>query len=421
MSARKIFTDIRHFQIFVLGAFSGMPLAVLYSTLFAWLNDVNIEIKIITSFAIARVFYSLKFIWAPFIDHMRIPLLCLLGHRKSWMIFCATAISLLLYCYSYLNPNESILNVYYVTIALGVASATFDIAFDAFRIEKLEDDMQAIGAANTIFGYRMGMLISGAGAFWFADNFGWTSTFQVLSVLYIACILFVMCISEIQADREKITGFDLHSWKVMVYDPFANFFSKKYSIIILLAIIFYKLGDAMLGVVATPFYLDLGFSKTEIASVVKIFGLGATILGSYIGGYLLFAKGDLKGMIIAGIAQSITNVAFIWLHHKGHDVTALMIAIFIENIASGMGNAALVGYMSNLCNRQYSATQYALLSSASGLFSHTIVIYGGSIVQMVGWDMYFAITVILGAPGLVLIYLLDKWINKSQQINKPAN
>lgn len=412
MSFKKVFTDIRHFQIFFLGAFSGMPLMILYTTLFAWLKDANIETKIITTFAIARVFYSLKFIWAPLVDHIKIPLLSRIGLRKSWMVLCCICISFILYCYSFVDPNESITKVYYITIVLGLASATFDIAFDAFRIEKLEQDMQAMGAANAIFGYRMGCLVSGAGALFWADNYGWSSTFMGIAALYLLCVVFILFISEADLIRENISGLNMKSWKILIFNPFADFFKREYSIIILLAVIFYKLGDAMLGVVAIPFYMELGFSKTEIAHVSKIYGLIATIVGSYLGGWLLLDKGNIQSLIIAGIAQSVTNIAFIWLNHQGHDVMAFTIAITIENVAAGVGTAVLVGYLSNLCNKQYSATQYALLSSASGLFSHSIVMYGGLIQDKIGWDLYFAMTVVLAIPGLFLLYFLHQRMNR---------
>jgi len=195
----------------------------------------------------------------------------------------------------------------------------------------------------------------------------------------------------------------------MTIDPFTDFFSKDRAIIILLAVILFKLGDAMLGVVASPFYVELGFTKTEIASITKIFGLGATIFGAYIGGFLMYKTGgSFKGLLIAGTLQAVSNSSFIYLHHMGHDLTALTITIAIENTASGISNVALVGYISTLCNRHFSATQYALLSSASGLVSHTIVVFGGSMVNALGWDAYFLTTILLAFPGLIILYYLKR-------------
>ena len=410
MNILKIFTDYRQFQIFILGIFSGMPLTIIYSTLSGWMKGAGIDIAIITTFAIARVFYSLKFIWAPFVDQINLPVIHRIGHRKSWMCFISGIIAFIIFSYSQCDPNNSLSELYILTIALGLASATLDIVIDAFRIDTIEKDRQSIAAANAVFGYLLGGLISGAGAFYMAEDYGWEFAFLTISALYIVGIIFMLTLKEPEVTREKFEAFTLHSWKVMTIDPFADFLKRDGAIIILLAVIFYKLGDAMLGVVATPFYIELGFTLKEIARTVKVFGLSALVIGSYIGGFIMYRFGHFKGLLIGGIAQSITNLSFVWLHHMGHDTNALFIAIAIENLASGMGNAALIGYLSYLCNKQFSATQYALFSSASGLFSHTIVVYGGSLVKMMGWDMYFIMTILLAIPGLMLLlYLNDKY------------
>jgi PAT family beta-lactamase induction signal transducer AmpG len=406
----KIFTDYKQFQIFILGILSGMPLTIIYSTLSTWMRDASVDIAIITTFAIARVFYSLKFLWAPFIDQISLPFLGRIGHRKSWMCLMSGVVAFIIFSYSRCDPNESLTQMYALTIALGLASASLDIVIDAFRIDTIEKDKQSIAAANVVFGYLLGGLIAGAGVLYMADDYGWGASFALISTLYIMGILFILTLKEPKVKREAFETFSLPSWKAMTIDPFMDFLKRDGSVIILLAIIFYKLGDAFLGVVAYPFYYDLGFTLKEIAITVKMFGLSALVVGSYLGGYIMYRFGHFKGLLIGGIAQSITNFSFVWLNHMGHDVNALAVAIGIENLASGMGNAALIGYLSYLCNKQFSATQYALFSSASGLFSHSIVMYGGSMVKMLGWDMYFTMTVFLAIPGLaILIYLNKKY------------
>jgi len=412
MSVLKIFTDYRHLQIFILAIFSAMPLGILYRVISAWLTEEQIALAVITTFSISKIFYSLKFLWAPIIDQIKIPILGEIGHRKSWMILCAGALAFVLFLMSKLDPKSSLAELYVLVIALGVLSATFDIIFDAFRIDILEKEMQAIGAANTIFGYRIGLIIISSGAFYFSELYGWTKVFFIISLSYCAVVFYILSLNEPTIIRDKFNAFSLHSWKVMTLDPFIDFFKREGAIAILLAIIFFKLGDAMLGVVAMPFYLELGFTKSEIGFVSGTFGVFATIVGTYLGGYIMYCMGSFRGMIITAIAQSITNASFIWLNHMGHDINAFMVAIAIENVAGGMGGGALVGYLSVLCNKKFSATQYALFSSASGLFSHTIVIYGGSIVELVGWDIYFFGTIILGIPGiLILTYLKNKYEN----------
>jgi PAT family beta-lactamase induction signal transducer AmpG len=411
-----ILTDYKQLQIFILGAFSGMPLFIIYSTIAAWLKDADIDIAIITSFAATRIFYSLKFLWSPLIDQVRVPFIWHIGHRKSWMCLMFVMILSIIFCYSLLDPAKSIGYIYLLTILLGFFSATLDIVIDAFRIDIIEKDRLSVAAANAVLGYRIGGMVASAGAFYIAADYGWRYAFSVISFLYIVGILFIFTLKEPKIERKNFSFFNLKSWKIATIEPFVDFFKRDYSFIILSAVIFYKLGDAMLGVVAMPFYKELGFTLKEIAGIIKIFGLAATITGSYIGGLIMYRYGNIKGLIFCGVAQSITNLAFIWLNHKGHDTNALIIAITIENVASGMGDAALVGYLSYLCNKQFSATQYALLSSASGLCSHSIVGFGGSLVKVIGWDYYFLMTVLLALPGIILfLYLKEKTNNPDKK------
>ena len=394
-----------------------MPLTIIYSTLSGWMKGAGVEIAVITTFAIARVFYSLKFFWAPFVDQVNLPFIHRLGRRKSWMCFVSFVISIILFCYSKSDPSVSLTNLYILTIALGFCSATLDVVIDAFRIDTIAKEEQSIAAANAVFGYLFGGLISGAGAFFIAEDYGWDIAFSFISALYVMGIIFMLTLKEPVVERENFNVLTLHSWKMTTIDPFLDFFKREGAVVILSALIFYKLGDAMLGVVATPFYMELGFTLKEIATTVKVFGLSALVVGSYIGGFIMYRFGNFKGLLIGGIAQSITNLSFVWLNHMGHDINALWIAIAIENLASGMGNAALIGYLSYLCNKQFSATQYALFSSATGLFSHTIVVWGGSLVKIMGWDMYFVMTILLAIPGLVLLLYLN---NKYGFSNNPS-
>lgn len=417
-SAIKIFTDYRQFQIFILGIFSGIPLTIIYSTLATWMKQMGIDIAVITNFAIARVFYSLKFLWAPFIDCIDLPILSKIGHRKSWMCLISGIIAFIAFGYSKFNPIESLTEVYILTIALGLASATLDIVIDAYRIDTIDKDKQSIAAANTTFGYLLGgRLIAGVAAFYISSIYGWEYSFIMIGVLYAVGIFFILSLKEPKIEREEFKPLSLRSWKIMTINPLIDFLQRDGAIIILFAVIFYKLGDAFLGVVAYPFYLDLGFTLTEINWIVKVFGLSALVLGSYIGGFIMYRSKNFKGLMVGGIAQSVTNLSFVWLNHMGHDISALAIAIAVENIASGVGNAALIGYLSYLCNKQFSATQYALLSSASGLFSHSTVMYGGTMVNKMGYDMYFMLTVVMSIPGLLLLFYLNKKYGLSNYAN----
>ncbi len=403
-----LITDYQQIQILILGFFSGMPLFIIYSTLAAWMKDYGVSLAMITSVAIARIFYSLKLFWAPLIDSVYLPIIGKLGIRKSWMCFIGVVIAGIIFSYSYVNPKDSMSAVVALTIGLGIASATLDICIDGYRIDVIPKEKLSFAAANAVFGYRMGKIVAVAGSFWLADEYGWEIVFQILAGLYAIFVLFVLSLKEPQIEKNKLEFTSFESWKKTTTEPFLDFLKRDGALLILLAIVFYKLGDAMLGVVATPFYMDLGYTKTEIAAVSKVYGVFASIFGAYIGGAIIYRVGYFKGLLICGFAQSVTNFAFVWLNHQEHAVSALMVAITIENVASGMGDAALIGYISYLCNKQYGASQYAMFSSVSGLFSHSIVIFGGSIVESIGYDLYFTMTVFLAFPGLLIIYFIDK-------------
>lgn len=404
----QILTDYRQFQIFILGIFSAMPLGIIYTTLAAWMTQANIDLAIITSFALARVFYSLKMFWAPFVDHIKIPLLNGLGRRKSWICLMFAIVSIIVFSYGSLNPAESTGKIYILTLLLAFFSATLDVAIDAFRIDTTAREKLSLAAANAVFGYRIGLLIVGAGAFYVATDYGWKAVFTTISCLYAGGIFFVLTLTELDTDRKNPDSLSLNFWKTAIIDPFKDFFKRKHSILILSAVIFYKFSDATVGVVATPFYMKLGFSLKEILWVAKLYGVIAILCGAYIGGIVMLKCGNIKGLVICGFVQGITNLMFIWLNYCGHNMNALITTITVENIASGMGDTALVGYLSYLCNRRFSATQYALLASAAGLFSHSIVAVGGMIVNFIGWDNYFIMTVFLALPGIIMLVFLDK-------------
>jgi PAT family beta-lactamase induction signal transducer AmpG len=406
-STLKIFTDKKHLQVFTLGIFSGIPLFVIYVTLPAWLKMAQIDLAVITSIAVARIFYSLKFIWAPLVDQMPLPIIHKIGRRKSWMLLLFTLIAIILASYSLLKPTDSMRYVYFLTIALGLVSATLDIAIDAFRVDIIEHEELSIATANAVFGYRIGGLIAGALAFYVAEDYGWNIVFFGLSTLYVLGILFVLTLKELsvpQYGKQKILS--LAFWHRAAVDPFIDFFKRNHALLILSAVIMYKLGSAMLGVVVMPFYLDLGFSLKEIALITKVFAPVATILGTYVGGLVVYKLGILRGMIVCGIMQATKHFVLLWLSYQGHDTKALFIAVMIEDVVSGMGDSALVGYISYLCNKNFSATQYALLSSAAGLFSHSIVAMGGTIAKILGWQYYFGMTAALSFPGLFLLLIL---------------
>lgn len=409
-----IFKDRRLAEVFVLGIFSGLPLSVLFNTIPAWLSDANVGLELITTFAVARLSYSLKPLWAPAVDYFKVPGLHRLGRRKSWLIVCAAAISLVLFAMGRQAPGQFLSPLYFLAIALGFFSATYDIVFDGFRVEKFEPEEQGLAAVSVTYGYRVGIIIASAGALslaHFTDS--WPITFTVLSLIYSSAMLFILLAREEEIEREKVDDFSLNTIIRLVINPFKDFLKRDGALIILLTVILFKLGDTFLGIVSMPFYFELGFNKLQIGGIVKGWGLGATLLGTAAGGFLVYRLGVFKALILTGIIQSVNNLAFVWLHHQGADLIALAVAIFVENFGGAMGSAAMVAYLSMLCNKKYSATQYALFASSSSLINNTIVTKGGVLARYLGWDAYFILTVLLGLPAIALLTYLNARFKKS--------
>jgi PAT family beta-lactamase induction signal transducer AmpG len=410
LSVNKLYSFLSKEQIGILwrGVFSGMPLVIIYSTIQVWLKDNQIDLAVITTFAVARLPYSFKFIVAPLMDLVKIPYF---SRRKGWMIVFSFVIAIIFLTMAFIDPKKDLFFLYVITFLLGIASASLDTNIDAYRIDILSDEKQSIGAANAVFGSRIGILLSGAVALYLSEVYSWQVVYCLLSLSYVIFIASLLMLKENVSEMPVVDFTNTLSIFKNFVEPFKDFFAKEKSAMILLAIILFKLGEAMFGIVTVPFYKELGFSNKEIASIVKTYGLFPTIFGTYVGAWIMHKCGIYKGLMINGVAQSVTNLSFVWLNHQGHDTSALAIAITIENLASGMGSVALIGFLSSLCSKKYSATQYALLASAAGLVNNTITIFGGGLVLKMGWDLYFIMTIILAVPGLLIISLFRKNIS----------
>ncbi|MEY3197176.1 MAG: hypothetical protein RLZZ59_544 [Pseudomonadota bacterium] len=405
-SLKSIFTNYAFFEIFVLGILSGMPFSVLYTTLLVMLKDIGFNLSTATSIALALMPYSLKFLWAPLVDSVEIKFLGKIGRRKSWMILSLALNIVLLTSMTYITSFGSFQYIFAAAFIYCIISATYDIAFDAWRIERVGSHEIAISASVAIFGYRIGALLTGAGALYINEvTESWNFTMIILGVIFFIGGVFVTTTSDTILKPTKFSGFNFVN---NVINPFRDFLSKPLAIHILLAIILYKAGEAMISFVSTPFYLELGFSKSEVASVVKVFGVAATTLGSFCGAFICLKMGYMRGLIICGIIQMLSNLMFIWMHAQGANMSSLFIIVAIDNFSGGMGSVSLVGYLGSLCNLNYTATQYALLSSATTLINHSIVSTSGALVAKVGWDMFFASTVLMSLPSLFLLRYISR-------------
>ena len=405
---KHIFLDRKFFFLFWLAIISGMPFSVLFTALSTWMTEAGVALASIGLFAAAKTPYAFKYWWSPLVDNVRLPILHkLLGRRRSWMVFINLLLVSTIFMIGKTNPVEDIWGTFYLAFAFCVCAATFDIAWDAFRIESLPEDMQALGSAIAVSGYRVGMLVSGAGSMYLATYYGWENTFAILALLFSTGTLVALLMSEPDISLGSDTR--ILSWKMIkksVLEPFLEFFSRNDAILILSILVLYKTGEAFLGVMLNPFYIKLGFTKIEIASVVKVYGLAATFFGVYLGGFLMIKYSNLRTLLICGVGQMLSNLIFVWQNYMGADLTALTISITIENITGGMGTAALVGYMSNLCNKKYTGTHYAFLSAFAAFMTSTFASSSGKLAEMMGWDMFFIFTAVISLPALLLIRFL---------------
>jgi MFS transporter, PAT family, beta-lactamase induction signal transducer AmpG len=409
----SVYFERRVVALLFFGFSSGLPLLLVYSTLSAWLADEGVSLTAIGLFSWASTAYTLKFVWAPIVDRMPLPILTrLLGQRRSWMVLSQIAIIGAILALGATDPSEDLWPVASWAVVLAFASATQDIGIDAYRVEILEDDQQGAGAANLVVGYRIALLAAGAGALIIADFWNW-------HVAYVAMAgLMIVGLATVLLNKEPVRPTTTESFADAVVGPFLDFMSRPHWLMILLFVAFYKYGDALLGVMANPFYLDIGFSKTEIGLVSKGYGLVMTLIGGFLGGVLVARMDILKALMVCGILQALSNLAFAAQAWVGYSVPMLAVTISIENFTGGMATIAFIAYLSGLCNIAYTATQYALLSSLMA-FARTIFASGGGwLADNMDWVTYFLVTTAAAIPGLLLLLWLIRRFPPDQTESK---
>lgn len=411
----------------LLGFFSGLPLALTASTLTAWLADAQVARSSIGLFAAIATPYALKFLWAPLLDGLRIPFLTArLGRRRSWLLITQLLLATAIAAMAFTNPAVNPWMTALVGVIIATLSATQDTVIDAYRVERLRAEQQGSGAAWATFGYRIGMLVSGAGALYLADKFGWYTTYLLMATLVGLSIIITVYMHEAVASKEGTSNIQQPGVSSLatgdrrlatfvnayVIAPFRDFMTRPMWLQVLTFVILYKLGDAFMGVMFNPFLLDLGFTKTEIAKVVKFYGLIATILGTFAGGWVVARVGMFRSLLLCGFMHMLTNFLLIIQARLGADVTFLTLSISLENFTGGMSTAAFIAYLSTLCRLNYTATQYALLSSLAAFGRTWLSTPSGALAESVGWEVFFAIASLMAVPGLLLLIWLER--------NKPA-
>lgn len=416
---RTYFTPMM-LRLMVLGCFSGLPLALTASTMSAWLKDAGVDIKTIGLFAAVAVPYSLKFLWSPLVDAMPLPVLHnMLGRRRSWMVLSQLGLAVVMALMAFANPALDAGWLALLAVALAVCSASQDIVLDAYRVEAVPQQHLGHAVAMFTLGYRIGMLVSGAGALVLADMYGWQTTYLVMAALMISALLITLTAPEPQAAKRKATKKHtalLARWQAWIADaviaPFHDFMQRSGWLWMVIFIASYKLGDAVLGVMTNPFLLEIGFTKTQIASVVKLYGFGATIAGTFVGGWVAQKYKLFWPLIACGFLHALTNLMFVVQAKVGADMTVLTLGITMENFTGGISSALLVVFISMLCNKQFTATQYALLSSLATVGRTMVSSGAGFVVAATGWEVFFIIAVLLALPSLVLLWYIRRYIPK---------
>ena len=494
----KAYRHPRVVTMLFLGFSAGLPILLIFSTLSLWLREADVSRATVTYFSWAALGYSFKFIWAPIVDKMPLPVLdVLMGRRRSWLLIAQLAVIVAILWMGFVDPSVNLTAMAFAAVMLGFSSATQDIVIDAYRIESASADLQALLSSTYIAGYRIGMLVAGAGGLKLAAHWGseteyiysaWKWTYICMAgtmsigiittllisepdikrqpnrylsslrdylrflVLFALVVAAFVCVFFFSSDVVKslktvlvddyalntgLAGFLVETLRMafallIAYavsrisvnlgvaskqllqetyiEPLANFFSRygKPALLILALVGIYRVSDIVLGVISNVFYKDLGFSKDQIANIVKFFGLWMTILGGFLGGGLAFRYGVLRILFIGGVLAAATNILFMFLAQMGNNEWMLILVISADNLSAGLASAAFVAYLSSLTDIRFTALQYALFSSIMTLFPKLLAGYSGGIVDSIGYESFFLFTAILGVPVLVLIYYIGR-------------
>ncbi|MBU0500664.1 MAG: MFS transporter [Gammaproteobacteria bacterium] len=499
----RAFLHPRVITMLFLGFSAGIPLLLIFSSLSLWLGEAGVERKSVTFFSWAALAYSFKFVWAPLIDKLPLPFLTRwLGRRRAWLLVAQSAIMLAIALMGMIDPasgQDSLVHMALAAVLLGFSAATQDIVIDAYRIESAEVRLQAMMSSTYIAGYRLGMVVSGAGALFLAASFGsekghyihgaWQSTYLIMACTLLVGVITTLVIPEPerrQLDKHHyttlsyirllavfggaasgfvgafflgvepfvwlkqaagdgvFTGFILEAlhfflaigvavligWALVLLglvnrdmardtwvEPVADFFHRyglKTALLLLALIGFYRISDIVLGVISNVFYQDMGFSKVEIATAVKTFGVLVSILGGLCGGLLVSRFGVVRILMLGAVMAVAANAVFIILAHLGHNLPMMYLAVGFDNFEAGLAGAAFIAFISSLTSVSFTAVQYAIFSSLMTLFPKVIGGYSGTIVDGIGYPGFFTFTSLIGVPVMVLVWIVGKRLEIAQ-------
>lgn len=417
--ALKVYLEPATLRMLALGFSAGLPLLLVLGTLSFRLREAGVTRSEIGYLSWVGLVYAFKWAWAPLVDRLPIPLLTRrMGRRRSWLLLAQALVIGGLVGMALADPRGGLAPLVWCALLVAFGSATQDIALDAFRIESAETRKQAALAAAYQTGYRLAMIWAGAGVLSIAawteisgasgyQNAGWKAAYLVMAASMAVGVITVLLSSE-PAQRVMPRARNAAEWlKNVLVEPFADFVRRyKWQAVLILSLIaIYRISDVVMGIMANPFYVDMGFSKEEVAAVSKVFGVVMTLVGAFVGGILSMRLGVMRVLMLGAVLSAASNLLFAWLATQGHDMTMLVLVVSADNLAGGIASAAFIAYLSSLTNISYSATQYALFSSLMLLLPKFLAGYSGVFVDAYGYVPFFVGTAVLGLPVLVLVAL----------------
>lgn len=400
----RLFLSGRMLTALLMGFSSGLPLLLATgSVLQAWLKEAGVDLGTIGLFALVGLPYTLKFLWAPLLD--RFAPIAGMGRRRGWLLLIQLALMAAIVGLGFVDPNRSLPLVTLAAFLVAFFSASQDIVIDAYRRESLTDDEQGLGASLYVNGYRVGLLLSSGGGLILADFIPYSAVYWVMAAAMLPGLMTTLLCVE-----PPVAAGVPRTLSEAVVQPFVEYFSRQDAVLILLFVLLYKVGEMMANQMTTPFYLDLGFSKTEIGTIVKLFGFWATVVGGLLGGILMLRLGQYRALWLFGVLQAIGLIGFVILARLGHSIPALALAITSENLFSGMATTAYVAFMATLTNKKFTATQYALLSSLMGIPRVVLTTPTGYLAEWLGWEGFFLFCMAATVPGLWLLTRFRSWM-----------
>lgn len=386
---------------FMMGFSSGLPLLLTIGILQAWMKEEGVNLTWIGMISLVQIPYSWKFVWAPILDRFTPPFL---GRRRGWLLVAQLALIFAIVGLGYSDPINEAGMMVAAAILVAFFSATQDIIIDAYRREDLPDEELGLGSSMYIYGYRMGMLLASGGGLIMADHMPFSMVYMIMAGCMLPGVLTTLLTPE-----PKISIGTPQTMKEAAVHPLLEYFSRNNALWILAFILLYKIGDTMASAITTPFYLDIGFSKTEIGAVVKVFGTGATLVGAFLGGIILLRLGINRSLWIFGVLQALSTACFAVLARIGDSVSVLSGVIAFENLSSGMGTAAFVAFMASITNKKFTATQYALLTSLIGIPRAVASSVTGFMATYIGWESFFIACALIAIPGMLLLLKFAPW------------